>query len=94
VKYGINLVASLAFAFKISAATLLTVQFQHENSCIERNYKKFNVLYFEKMWIKICHLETGKSRIWAEFFFLIIVSEYRKWRKVADSLLILCCDFL
>ena len=61
-KYGKNLVPSLAFAYNISAETLLTFHY------FERNYKKLNVLHFGKMWIKVCHLETGKSGIWTGIF--------------------------
>ena len=80
VKNGINLVSSLAFVFKNSAETLLTVQLQHENICTERNYKNLHVFHL------LCHRETGKSRSWAGCF--LIVEEFCKGRKVATSLLI------
>jgi hypothetical protein len=54
------MVALLVLGFKNSAEKLLSVQLQHENSCIERNYRKLNVLHL------LCHRETGK----VEFFLL------------------------
>ena len=51
------------------------------------------MLHFDKMWIKICHLETGKGRILAGIFF-IIVQEFCKGKKVADSFVDLVLCFL
>ena len=62
VKSGINLVASLAFRFKNPAETLLTVQFQYENICMEKNLKNLNVIHL------ICHRETGKVKFGLDFF--------------------------
>jgi len=65
----INLVTSLAFAFKTRRRRCL--QFDC-NIKIERNCKKLNVLHFEKMWIKICHLEKEKVEFGQDFFKIIV----------------------
>ena len=80
------MVASMALGFKNSAEKLLTVQLQHENSCIERNYKKLNVLHL------LCHRETGKVEFGRDFF--LIVQEFCKGWKVAYEFVDLVLCFL
>jgi hypothetical protein len=64
VKYGINLLASLACAFKNSAETLLTVQFERENGDVIINAKEASLV--EKS-INLCRLVTGKIFPLGEF---------------------------